>query len=112
MTQIFLRLTAPASRAPEILQTLEAIRLPAQLDRDCVSTHLGVDAQDPDDVVYLEDWLSAEGLERRVASPSFRGLLCVLEMAAKAPTLEFRESAGTPGLEYVARVRHDDDAHS
>ena len=72
MTQVFLRLTAPASRTPEILQALEAIRLPAELDRDCIRTQLGTDVQDPDVVVYLEEWLSADGLERRVASPNFR----------------------------------------
>ena len=110
MTQVFLRLTAPASRTPEILQALEAIRLPAELDRDCVRTQLGTDAQDPDVVFYLEEWLSAGGLERRVASPNFRGLLSILEMAAEPPTLEFREIARTRGLEYVASVRHAEDA--
>ena len=106
MTQVFLRLMAPASRTPEILQALEAIRLPAELDRECVLTHLGVDAQDPDVVVYLEEWLSAEGLERRVAAPTFRGLLSLLELAVAPPLLEFRDMARTRGLEYVASVRH------
>jgi hypothetical protein len=114
MHQIYLRLTAPAGRMPEILQTLLAIRLPAQLDRDCVGTHLGVDLQDPDIVAYLEEWLSADGLDRRVASPSFRGLLCLLELAAEPPSLEFRDIAQVRGLEYVASARHvgdmDDDA--
>jgi hypothetical protein len=104
MTQVFLRLTAPAGRTPEILQTLEAIRLPAQLDRDCVRTHLGTDAQDPDVVVYLEEWLSADGLDRRVASPNFRGLLCLLELAAERPTIEFRDIARVRGLDFVASV--------
>lgn len=110
MTQVFLRLKAPASRAPEILQALEAIRLPAELDRDCVRTQLGTDVQDPDVVVYLEEWLSADGLERRVASPNFRELLSLLEMATESPTLEFREIARTRGLEYVASVRQADDS--
>ena len=105
MTQVFLRLTAPAGRMPEILQTLEAIRLPAELDRDCAGTHLGLDAQDSNTIVYLEDWLSAEGLERRIASPNFRGLLCLLELAAEPPTLEFRDIVLVRGLEYVASVR-------
>lgn len=112
MTQVFLRLTAPASRTPEILQALGAIRLPAELDRDCVRTQLGTDVQDPDVVVYLEEWLSADGLERRIASPNFRGLLCLLELATEPPTLEFREIARTRGLEYVASVRHVDNARS
>jgi quinol monooxygenase YgiN len=107
MTQVFLRLTAPASRTPEILQALRAIRLPAELDRDCVRTQLGTDVQDPDVVVYLEEWLSADGLERRVASPNFRGLLCLLEMAAEPPTFEFRDVARIRGLEFVASIRDD-----
>jgi hypothetical protein len=111
MTQIFLRLTAPAGRTPEILQALEAIRLPAQVDRDCVRTQLGTDAQDPDIVVYLEEWLSAEGLERRVASTNFRGLLCLLEVALEPPLLEFRDIVGVRGLEYVASVRDAGEAH-
>jgi hypothetical protein len=109
MTQVFLRLTAPASRTPEILQALAAIRLPAELDRDCIRTQLGTDVQDPDVVVYLEEWLSTAGLERRVASSNFRELLCLLEMAAESPTFEFRDVARTRGLEFVASIRHDDD---
>lgn len=112
VTQIYLRLTAPDRRAPEILQTLESIRLPAQLDRDCVSTHLGADAQDPDIVVYLEEWASAEGLERRVASPDFQGLLCLLDLSAEPPTLEFRDIASSRGLEYVASVRSAGDTNN
>jgi quinol monooxygenase YgiN len=108
MTQVFLRLMAPAGRTPEILQALGAIRLPAELDRDCVLTQLGTDAQDPDVVVYLEEWLSADGLAHRVASPNFRGLLNLLELAAEPPMLEFREIARTRGLEYVASVRRAD----
>ena len=110
MTQVFLRLTAPASRTPEILQALGAIRLPAELDRECVRTQLGTDVQDPDVVVYLEEWLSTAGLERRVASPSFRELLCLLEMAAESPTFEFRDVARIRGLEFVASIRHDEDS--
>ena len=110
MTQVFLRLTAPASRTPEILQALGAMRLPAELDRDCVRTQLGADAQDPDVVFYIEEWLSADGLDRRIASPIFRGLLSILELAAEPPTLEFREIARTRGLEYVVGVRQAEDA--
>jgi hypothetical protein len=105
MTQVFLRLAAPPGRSSEILQALEAVRLPADLDRDCVRTQLGTDARDPDVLFYFEEWLSADGLARRVASPNFRGLLCLLEMAAEPPTFEFREITGTRGLEFVASVR-------
>jgi quinol monooxygenase YgiN len=110
MTQVFLKLTAPDNRTPEILQALGAIRLPAELDRDCIRTQLGIDVQDPDVIFYLEEWLSAEGLERRVASPNFRELLSLVELAAEPPTLEFRDIARTRGLEYVASVRGVDDA--
>ena len=110
MTQVFLRLTAPASRTPEILQALGAIRLPAELDRDCVRTQLGTDVQDPDVVVYLEEWLGAEGMERRIGSPDFRRLLSLLELAAVPPLLEFRDISQVRGLEYVASVRRTDDA--
>jgi hypothetical protein len=105
MTQVFLRLTAPASRTPEILQALESIRLSAQLDRDCVRTHLGIEEQDPDVLVYLEEWSTGDALHRRVASPDFRTLLSVLERAAEPPLLEFRDIAGVRGLDYVTSVR-------
>ena len=65
-------------------------------------------ASHADVVVYLEEWLSADGLAHRVASPNFRGLLNLLELAAEPPMLEFREIARTRGLEYVASVRRAD----
>lgn len=60
-------------------------------------------------MVYLEEWLNAEGLERRVASLNFRGLLGLLETAIEPPTLEFREVIRTRGLDYVASLRRADD---
>jgi quinol monooxygenase YgiN len=111
MTQVFLRLMAPSGHTSEILQALEAIRLPAQLDRDCARTQLGVDDQDPDVVLYIEEWLTQDALDRRVASPSFRELLCLLELAVERPTLEFREACRVRGLEYVAAVRRVRDTH-
>jgi len=105
MIQLYLRLTAPAGRAPEILQALEADRLPAQLDRACARTFLGGDHQDLDVVVYHEEWLCEEALRRRVASPSFRRLLGVLELSVVPPAIEFRDVAGVRGLEFIAEVR-------
>jgi len=57
-------------------------------------------------VFYLEEWASTDGLERRVASRNFRGLLGLLELAAESPLLEFRELARIQGLDYVASIRH------
>jgi len=107
MTQIYLRLTAPAGRAPEILQAMRAIRLPAQLDRDCAATRLSVDPQDPDVVEYTEDWLTASGLEHRVASVEFTAVLSLLERASVPPTIEFRDVSGIRGLEFIEQVRGD-----
>lgn len=107
MTQIYLRLKAPAGRRPEILEALGAIRLPAQLDRGCASTRLVVDPQDPDAVEYTEDWVNAEGLERRVASDDFTAVLSVLECASQPPTVEFRDVTGVRGLEFIEELRRE-----
>lgn len=108
MTQVYLRLTAPTGRAPEILQALEVIRLPAQLDRDCLRTHLGLEEREPDVVVYLEEWSTADAVLHRVESQSFQELMSVLELAAEPPLLEFRDLVNVRGLDYVASVRGAD----
>lgn len=105
MVQLFVEMTAPPGQAHEVVRTLESVRLPAQIARDCTRTQIGVDAQDADVVSYIEEWQSLDGLERRVASEAFTGLLRLMEVSVRQPVLECRLVSEIRGLEFVSSVR-------
>jgi quinol monooxygenase YgiN len=105
MVQLFVEMTAPQGQGPEILRTLESVRLPAQISRDCTRTQISVDSQDANVFTYVEEWSSRESLDRRVASDGFKGLLFLVDLSARRPVLEIRFVTEVQGFEYVSVVR-------
>ena len=78
----------------------------AQLDPDSLRTHLGIDADEPDTLFYIEEWSDRDCLARRIESASFRALLGLMETAIAAPVLEVRDVTRVGGLDYVAMVQN------
>lgn len=105
MVQLLVRLTAAPGRVEDTLQALTRVRVGAQLDPESLRTHLGIDADEPDTLVYIEEWSDHNRLAHRIQSASFRSLLGLLETSIAAPVLEVRDVASIGGLDYVARVR-------
>jgi quinol monooxygenase YgiN len=105
MVQLHLRLKAPPGRRPETVQALRALRFPAQLTGGCASSDICCELDDPDVLLYVEEWPGLEDFVREVHSDRFSRLLALMETAAEAPALEFRFVQQTRGLDYIAEVR-------
>lgn len=107
MVQLFLRLTAPAGREREVIQTLRTIMLPARLSRGCSRVELCVEAEQADVVCYLEEWDDEEELFSQLRAERFSHLLELMECAVEPPFLEFRFVTARRGLDYVEAARSD-----
>lgn len=105
MVNLLLRLNLPEPGGREVIDALRSVTRPARLDPQCITSRILRDAEDPEAVSYIEEWLSEEALVRRVRSDEFGGLLALMEAAASPPVLEFRFESTVKGLEYVAAVR-------
>ncbi len=104
MVQLFLRINTSAKDVQSIIYALRSLMLPVQLDRGCAGCHLYVDADDPYLLSYVENWETAEDLNREIRSNRFTRLLSVMESAPEPPVLEFRFLSHTRGLDYVEEV--------
>jgi quinol monooxygenase YgiN len=104
MVQLLVRVTAAPGRVEDTVRALSSIRMPARLDRGCLSTYAGVDAGEPDICLYLEEWADRDLLTKRLRSASFRALLMLMETSIASPFLEIRDVSGLGGLDYVARA--------
>jgi quinol monooxygenase YgiN len=105
VVQLLLRLTSRPGRLQQTVQALQAVMLPARLERGAAHTHISSDVGDGNVLCYVEEWPDVDKLNEQIRSPRFDRMLALMETAAEAPTLEFRFVSEVRGLDYVAEVR-------
>ncbi|HEX8911135.1 MAG TPA: hypothetical protein VF796_02165 [Humisphaera sp.] len=98
-------MTTRARDTEQVIRALQSIMLPARIERTCVRCAVAVDAESRDTLIYSEDWLSQEDVDRQIRSPRFAQVLVIMEMADRPPTLEFEFVSQTRGLEYAESVK-------
>ncbi len=89
-----------------MIQALNSLMLPIQLDRGCLGCHLYTDSAESNSFFYVEKWATEKDLEREIRSDRFTRLLSIMESSPKPPVLEFWFNWQTRGLEYIAKVRN------
>jgi quinol monooxygenase YgiN len=106
MVRLTVALSAPSGRClQDLLEALRFLMSGTRLEPGCRGCSAWVE---PDSTVhYLEDWETEADMRRRVRSPRFTSLLCVIESAHEPPRVQFDFVTSTRGLDYVAQVRGD-----
>jgi quinol monooxygenase YgiN len=102
---LVLKIIADPKRVKPMIQALNSLMLPIQLDRGCGGCYLCADVGEPNSLLYVEEWATQRDLEREMRSDRFTRLLSVMESSPKPPVLEFQFVSQTRGLEYIAEVR-------
>ena len=100
-----LRLTVPQDRRDEVLRTVRSTLGRTRAAPGCVSCGIYTSADEPAELLYLEQWASEEGLARHLRNDCWRTLLAVIEASAKPPELRFIWSDRSHGLEYLEGLR-------
>lgn len=107
LMQLTIKFTAPAGRAPQLLQALHALMHRAQHCAGCSHAHIAADVDEADAFWYCEDWSDVEALKREIKTEHFSQLMALMETSAVRPSLEFRTVERTQGLEFVAALRDE-----
>ena len=106
MIELRVRLPTRPGETASVGQALTTLTVSAQADRRCVRAQIAADVEDPDTLIYEEEWLDEQSLAMRVRSERFNTALSLMENCPAPPVLEFRFLSGVRGLDYVAEVRH------
>ena len=78
---------------------------PVRVEPGCVSCELYQEANDGDEILYVEEWETREQLERHMRSPRYERLLAIMEASAHAPVLRYFTVSDVRGLEYLEEIR-------
>lgn len=105
MIETTIKMTVPAEKRKEVLQTVKAILGPIRLERGCISCNCYVDVED-DRVLFIEEsWKSKEDLEEHLRSDHFGVLNGAMRLLRVEPDIRFNTIASTAGPEAIKAAR-------
>jgi quinol monooxygenase YgiN len=106
MVQLTVRLVAVPGRVDDIVGTLlRVVMRPAQQLPGCHFAQVYQRINEPQRIDYVEEWDDLAALRPQLSCERFSRLLELVEMAAEAPEVEFRDISETHGIGYVATQR-------
>ena len=63
------------------------------------------DIDDPDNMLFVEEWSSREEYEHHIRSDTFRIILSLIDLSDEAPLIKLNTISKTEGLEVIKEVR-------
>ncbi len=108
MIIVTLRINVPGNRRKEILDSARLIVGPTKVKPGCISCGLFQDMNDPDAILFVEEWGTRENLEQHIKSESYRIILSLMELSDEAPEIKMYTISKTEGLEAIEAVRIGD----
>jgi quinol monooxygenase YgiN len=105
MILVTLTVFVPPGRWEEIVDVFWLLLGPLRVEPGCLTCALYREVGDGEGLLYVEEWETAEQLERHMRSSRYDLLLAVMEASARPPVLRYHSVSGTRGLEYLEAVR-------
>ena len=103
-----LRIKVPGDRRKEFLDSARLIMGPTKVQPGCIDCKFYQDLDDPDAILFVEEWESRENLEHHIKSESYRIILSLMELSDEAPEIRMNTISKTEGLEAIEAVRSGD----
>jgi quinol monooxygenase YgiN len=101
MIETTIKMTVPAEKRKELLQTIKAILGPIRRERGCVSCNCYVDVED-ERVLFIEEaWKTSDDLENHLRSDHFSVLNGAMRLLRVEPEIRFNTIASTAGVEAI-----------
>ena len=88
-----------------VLKTLRSVIGPTEVQPGCISCHMYQDVDNPNNLTYVEEWESEEALNKHICSDFYKGILSVLDLSSREPSVQFHTVSETRGLDFIERVR-------
>jgi quinol monooxygenase YgiN len=105
MILVTLDITVPPGQREEILEVFWLLLGPVRVEPGCLACRLYQEVGNEDGLCYVEEWETAEQLERHMRSGRYERLVAVMEASAQPPVLRYHTVSGMSGLEYLEAVR-------
>lgn len=105
MIIVTLRMKVSGDRRKEFLDSARLIVEPTAVQPGCISCKFYQDIDEPDNMLFVEEWSSREEYEHHIKSDTFRIILSLIDLSDKAPLIKLNTISKTEGLEAIEAVR-------
>ncbi len=106
MISATLRISVATTRKKsEVVRLLRSLLGPTQVETGCISCRLYQEIDDPKSVTWVEQWTTADALNRHLKSPRYRKILAALDMSDAKPDIRFDTVIETQGMRLIADAR-------
>ena len=105
MIIVTLRIKVPGGRRKEFLDSARLIIEPTKVQPGCISCGFYQDLNDPDAILFVEEWESRESLDHHIKSDSYRIVLSLLDLSGEPPEVKLSTISKTEGLEAIEALR-------
>ena len=100
-----LRIKVPGNRRKDFLDSARLTIGPTKVQLGCIGCEFYQDLNDPDAVLYVQEWESRANLDDHIKSDSFRIVLSLMELSVETPEIKLNTISQTEGLEAIEALR-------
>jgi len=105
MIETTIKMTVPAEKRKEVLQTVRAILGPIRRESGCISCNCYLDIEDESILCFEETWKTREDLESHLRSDHFGVLGGAMRLLRREPDIKFNAITFTAGPEMITAAR-------
>jgi quinol monooxygenase YgiN len=101
MIDATIKMTVPAGKRKELLQTVKAILGPIRREKGCISCNCYVDVEDEGTFFFREEWRTRDDLDNHLRTDRFSVLIGAMSLLKAEPDIRFNTIASTAGVEEI-----------
>lgn len=105
MIDATIKMSVPADKRMEVLQTIKSLLEPIRNEPGCISCYCCVDAEVEHIIVFRQEWKTNEDLDAHLNSDHFSVLLGAMKLLCAEPEIRFNIIASTAGKEAITAAR-------
>ncbi len=100
-----LRVKVPADQRKIFIDSARSVTGPTSAQPGCISCKFYQDIDEPDNMLFVEEWSSREEYEHHIRSNTFRIILSLIDLSDETPLIKLNTISKTEGLEAIKAVR-------
>jgi quinol monooxygenase YgiN len=105
MIEATIKMSVPADKRMEVLQTIKSLLDPIRNEPGCLSCYCSVDAEAENIIILRQEWNTNKDLAAHLKSDHFSILLGAMKLLCIEPEVRFNTIASTAGEEAITAVR-------
>ena len=105
MVIVTVQMKVPGGRRKDFLDSARLIIGPTKVQPGCISCRFYQDLDDPDAILFREEWESRENLDHHIKSETYRIILSLMELSVEPPEIKINTISKTEGLEAIEALR-------